>query len=320
MRVLVTGASGFIGRWVGQALRSHSFEWMGVDNRSPSNEVSRRSHMHFDIQDRERLIAAFEEFKPEAVIHLAARCDLEGQKLKDYDANITGVRNVCEAVRRTPSVKRSIYTSSQLVCKVGHVPLVDDEYCPNTLYGESKVRTEEIAREENGGAVEWCIARPTTVWGPGMSEHYQSLLNHIKKGTYFHSGRGALYKSYSYAENIAYQYCKLLTAPAEQIHKQVFYLADYEPLSLRDYANALAHEMGVRTPSTLPMPLAKLLALGGDTVNRIGIRFPYNSFRLNNIRTEYIFDLSKTEAVCGPLPKTTFEGIRETARWYIGKL
>jgi len=152
-----------------------------------------------------------------------------------------------------------------------------------------------------------------------MSEHYQTLLKHIKKGTYFHSGSGALYKSYSYAENIAHQYYQLLLADKAQVHEQVFYMADYESLSLRDYANCLADEMGVKRSPTVALPLAKVIALCGDLLNACGIRVPYNSFRLKNIRTEYIFDMSKTQAVCGDLPKSFADGVAETVRWYLEK-
>jgi len=94
-------------------------------------------------------------------------------------------------------------------------------------------------------------------------------------------------------------------------------MADYEPLSLRDYANRLADEMEVKRSPIVPLPVAKLIACCGDFLNACGVRFPYNSFRLKNIRTEYIFDLSKTQAVCGDLPKTFEEGVCETARWYL---
>jgi nucleoside-diphosphate-sugar epimerase len=104
-----------------------------------------------------------------------------------------------------------------------------------------------------------------------------------------------------------------------QVHEQVFYMADYEPLSLRDYANRLADAMEVKRSATVPLPLAKVIALCGDLLNACGVRFPYNSFRLKNIRTEYIFDMSKTQAVCGDLPKTFEGGVRETAYWYLKK-
>jgi nucleoside-diphosphate-sugar epimerase len=88
---------------------------------------------------------------------------------------------------------------------------------------------------------------------------------------------------------------------------------------LRDYANLLADELGVKHAITVPLPCAKVIALCGDLLNACGLRFPYNSFRLNNIRTEYTFDMSKTRAVCGDLPRTFEEGVRETARWYLQK-
>jgi nucleoside-diphosphate-sugar epimerase len=317
MKVIVTGSSGLIGRWVGERLDRESIPWAGLDRLAKIDGQGCVVHYQGDVNDTVFLTKAFDEFQPTHVIHLAARCDLEGQTLEDYETNRGGVEGLCQVVSETESVQRVIYTSSQLVCEVGYVPKSDEDYCPHTVYGESKVETEKVVRRLDGGGVEWCLARPTTVWGPHMSEHYQSLLKHIKAGTYFHSGRGKLYKSYSYAENIAHQYWKLLTADREEIHQQTFYMADYEPLSLRDYANALADEMGVKRPWTMPLPLARLLGYGGDLLSQMGIKFPYNSFRLRNIRTEYVFDLSKTEEVCGPLPKQFEEGVRETAEWFV---
>jgi nucleoside-diphosphate-sugar epimerase len=319
MKVLVTGSSGLIGRWVGQRLDAEGVEWAGMDRLGKIKGQRSTVHFQLDMCDPDAVLEAFEAFQPTHVIHLAARCDLDGKTIEDYEVNRGGVASLCEVIKATPSVTRAIFTSSQLVCNVGYVPESDTDYCPHTVYGKSKVATEEAVRRLKGGGAEWCLARPTTVWGPHMSEHYQSLLKHIRKGSFFHSGSGALYKSYSYAENIAHQYFQLLLAPAEQIHQQVFYMADYEPLSLRDYANALAKQMGAKAPITVPLWFAGILAKGGDVLNACGVRFPYNSFRLNNIRTEYIFNMSKTEAVCGPLPKTFEEGVVETARWHLGK-
>jgi len=319
MKVLITGSSGLIGRWIGLRLDAEDIEWAGVDRMAKIEGQGSSVHYQLDLLDREALTLAFQSFQPTHVIHLAARCDLDGKTVEDYEVNRGGVEGLCEVIKSTPSVRRAVYTSSQLVCNVGYVPKSNTDYCPHTVYGESKVATEEVVRRLNGGGVEWCLARPTTVWGPHMSEHYQALLKHIKNRTYFHSGSGALYKSYSYAENIAHQYYQLLLANITQIHEQVFYMADYEPISLRDYANSLADEMGVKQPITVPLPMAKLISLAGDLLNVCGVRFPYNSFRLKNIRTEYIFDMSKTQKVCGDLPKTSEAGVRDTAHWYLRK-
>lgn len=317
MKVFITGSSGLIGKWTAERLISEGHVIAGYDNR-PNPYAHLAGHcLVGDMLDEDALREALTGFAPDAIVHLAARCDLDGKTLAEYDANVGGVRNLCRAVRATPSIRRAVYTSSQLVCRVGHVPASDREYCPDTVYGKSKVRTEEIVREEDGGGVNWCLARPTTVWGPYMGEHYRSLLRHIRSGRYFHSGSGRLLKSYSYAENIAYQYSRLLQASDADVGGRVFYLADYEPLSLRDYVNGLADAMGVRRPPTLPLPVARGIAVIGDLLNAAGLGFPFNRFRLRNILTEYVFDLQPTRDVCGELPVSFEQGVEATARWFL---
>lgn len=320
--LLVTGSSGFIGGWLVRKLRSEGHTVIGLDNVAPLRPAELDDFIPCDICDAAALAAAVQSVSPDAIVHLAARTDLDETKdIGGYAANIAGVQNVINAVHLTPSVRRVIYTSSQLVCRVGHVPANDSEYCPNTLYGRSKVLTENIVRERDGGGVEWCLVRPTTVWGPGMSQHYQSLLHFIRRRRYFHCGRTKLFKSYVYAPNIAHQYAQLLSADVARIHRATFYLSDYRPLSLRDYTDGLAREMGAPAIPTLPLPTARLLALAGDLLNICGWKgFPFNSFRLNNILTEYVFDLSSTESVCGPLPFTQEQGIKETAAWYLSAI
>ena len=113
----------------------------------------------------------------------------------------------------------------------------------------------------------------------------------------------------------------LLTAKASLIQRQTFYLADYEPLSLRDYTNGLAAALGAGRIPTMPLPMAKMMALAGDGVEQItGQAVPFNSFRLNNILTEYVFDLSTTRAVCGLLPYSFSAGLTETAQWLEGEI
>lgn len=315
MKVLVTGGAGFIGLWVRARMEAEGIRVITLDR----NCSTTAGDIECDILDSHGLELAVQSIAPDALIHLAARIDLdEKSDLTGYRANIEGVRNVIKAIRKTPTIRRAIFTSSQLVCRVGYVPKSDLDYCPNTLYGQSKVMTETIVRDEDGGEVEWCLTRPTTVWGPGMSEHYQNMLRLIQKGFYFHCGRKKLYKSYTYVENIANQYVRLLTADASLIHRKTFYLAENRPLSLRYYANCLAREMGAPAIRTMPLPIARILAFAGDVLGVLGFRqFPFNSFRLKNILTEYVFDVSSTVAICGPDLVTQEEGIKRTASWFV---
>lgn len=322
MKVLVTGNVGLIGRWTSKLLAAQGHEVVGFDTRPLSAGIPSTRHHVGDVLDRAAVGRVLSVEGPDAVIHLAARTDLdETRHLQGYAANIDGVRNLLDAIRGTPSVRRAIITSSQLVCRIGHIPRSMEEYCPSTLYGRSKVRTEEITRELDGGGKEWVLVRPTTVWGPHMGPHYQRLLELIRRGRYFHCGPGLLPKSYAYAENIAWQYGRLLMAPAERVHRRTLYLADYEPLSLRAYADGLAAGMGARPVPTYPLPLVQLLARIGDGLNALGWqRFPFNSFRLGNILTEYVFDLHETESVCGPVPVGWRDGVAATCRWYLEKI
>lgn len=309
---MVTGSSGFIGQALVKRLRQEQFEVLGLDNR-PSAATD---HV-YDILDAERLKEVVQKLSPEFLVHLAARTDLdEKYDLAGYAANIDGVKNLIDAVRLTPSIRRAIWTSSQLVCRVGYIPGSDTDYNADTLYGQSKVRTEQIVRADNGADCDWILVRPTTVWGPGMSAHYQRFLRMIQRGYYFHVGTIPLWKSYSYIENIAHQYIQMLRAPREAIHGRTLYLADYEPLDLLAWSDAFQRAFKARQIPHIPLTLARMLALCGDAANAAGLhRVPFNSFRLNNVLTQYTFDMTPTAAVCGPLPYTIEQGVSETAAW-----
>ncbi|MEH2101701.1 MAG: NAD(P)-dependent oxidoreductase [Nostoc sp.] len=320
-KILITGSSGFIGTSLTSYLINNKYEVLGIDKQLPTDKSHEPYFLRCDILDAENLEKVIQEFSPNVILHLAARIDLdEKYDIKGYEANIQGVENLINTIRRTSSVKRCIFTSSQLVCKVGYIPKDEFDYAPHTLYGESKVLTEKIVREQDGGGAEWSLVRPTTVWGPGMSPHYQNFLKMIETGRYFHVGKRPLYKSYSYVGNIVYQYHKLMEATTSQIHRQTFYLADYEPISLREWVNAFQIEFGADPIRSYPEGIVNFLAHIGNLINNFGFKsFPFNTFRQNNILTEYVFDLSKTKEVCGQLPYTTEQGIKETVKWLLSK-
>ena len=321
MRVLVTGSAGFIGRRLVQVLAESGHVVGGLDIREPPPESSLMTTNYVcDLLQRDALMAAVREFAPDAVVHLAARTDLdETVGLEGYAANVQGVSHLVDAIRSAPSVRRCLWTSSQLVCRMGYIPRHPTDYQPDTVYGKSKVRTEEIVREADGAGREWALARPTTIWGPGMNPHYQRFLRMIRGGTYFHVGHRPLLKSFGYVDNVAHQYVRLLTAPAQAVHGQTFYIADYEPNDLIAWCNALQRTMKAPPIRTVPRGVARALAWSGDVVNALGFRrFPFNSFRLRNVLTEYQFSLENTEAVCGPMPFSMEQGVDRTVAWFAG--
>lgn len=301
-----------------KSLASENYESLGVDIRSPSTDATRGwSFAECDILDSAKLRGTVADFAPEVVVHLAARTDVDGQSVAAYSANVEGTRNLVAAVRAVETVRRVLFASSQLVCRVGYVPRSDSDYCPVNPYGESKVLSENIIRGNMPQTITWCLLRPTTIWGEGMSSHYQRFLGHLQAGRYFHFGRGPLFKSYGYVGNTVYQIMKIINIDREQIHGKTFYLSDYQPLSLTKWINLLAQGLGAPLPRSVPVVVARFLGLGGDILNWMGLKaFPLNSYRVRNILTEYMFDMAETEKICGALPFTTDQGVSRTVRWF----
>lgn len=317
-RVLVTGCCGFIGGHLMKSLAGDDLDSLGVDIRPPrTGAIGGWSFAQCDILDAQNLRRIVAGFEPEVVVHLAARTDIDGENVAAYAANVEGTRNIIAAVAAARTVRRVLFASTQLVCRVGYVPRNDTDYCPVNPYGESKVLSENIIREYMPETIAWCLLRPTTIWGEGMSRHYQRFLGHLQAGRYFHLGKGPLFKSYGYVGNTVYQIMKFMSADGKQIHAKTFYLSDYEPLSLTAWVNGLAQALGTAPPRSVPVAVARFLGLCGDILNGMGLKtFPLNSYRVRNILTEYIFDMAETERICGALPFTTDQGVSRTARWF----
>ncbi len=122
-RVLVTGHSGFKGSWLSHWLLDLGAEVAGYSLHMPSTpcnyEVlslgSRIRHYSGDIRDLKAVSAAFEEFQPEIVFHLAAqaivRTSYDEPKVT-FDTNLGGTVNILEAVRTTQAVRTAVFITS----------------------------------------------------------------------------------------------------------------------------------------------------------------------------------------------------------------
>ena len=315
-RVLVTGGSGFIGTNVVRAYLRDGCAVLNVDTAPPRMPALRSSWHDADILEAEALQQAFAAFRPDLVVHLAAKTVLnERTDLEHYAANIQGVQNLIEAVQATAGVERTFFASSRLVFRLGHVPKDDLDYNPSTLYGLSKVRGEQLVRAAGTSLGTWTIVRPTGIWGPWFGVPYRDFFRSIERGTYVHPrGRDAK-KSYGYVENTVHQLQKLAVASPAAVHGRTFVLADYPPLSVRSWATLIQEALGARPIRSVPTPMLKAAALAGDALERLGLRAPLTSFRLNNLTSDMLYDTSSLEELVGPLPYDAAEGVKRTVAW-----
>jgi len=102
----------------------------------------------------------------------------------------------------------------------------------------------------------------------------------------------------------------------EKVDRKVFYLGDSPPINLYEFANEIQAVLGARKIRHLPLWVVKLAARSGDISKAVRWKkFPLTSFRLNNICTEYMFDLQPIMDIAGSLPYDFKTGIRRTVQY-----
>jgi nucleoside-diphosphate-sugar epimerase len=319
MKILVTGSAGFIGRHVVKELVGRGHEVIGLDRRTPLEAMAGETVVIADLLDAPGLRGIAAEHRPDAAIHLAAKTSLKRVPpgSDHFAANTVGTTNLIAALRDAGTVRRTLYTSSKYVFR-GAAVAPHRTYAPNTSYGESKAAMEELVWEADHGPGEWCLVRPTTIWGPGMGPHYQRFLEMIRRGRYVHLGPGDARKHLGYVGNVASQYARLLEAPAAQVDRKVFYAGDYEPLVLREWTESLRRAMNAPPIRSIPLPLARLAGKAGDLIVSCGARkFPFTTFRLSNLIHDDLCDMEPTRQICGELPVDGESAGRLTAEWFL---
>lgn len=322
-RILVTGGSGFIGTNLVHHFVSAGHEVFNLDIATPQIP-NQGQWLKVDIRDTAALDQAFHETQPEIVCHFAARVDLDGRTVSDYDANTIGVANMVQAAKATPSVRRVIFASSQLVCTPGYQPQHDLDFDPPNAYGESKVLGEQLVRtltsaqgqHRTDTAFSWVLLRPTSIWGPYFGPLYSAFLRTIRDGLYVHPRGQRIHKSFGFVGNAVYQIDKVAFASDEAVHGRVLYLADYEPYPIYEWAQAAAKHFSSRNIIEVPTMALRMAAWGGDALSALGYkRAPLTSYRLRNMLTETIFDLSPLFEIAGDVPFSLEDATRITVEW-----
>jgi nucleoside-diphosphate-sugar epimerase len=170
MNILVTGATGFIGRnLVAKLVEEKQDITALVRKTSEVSGIPKEIRLvEGDLLDLASLQEAVEG--AEMVIHLAAMFDFYPKDVDLlYRVNVEGTRNLLTACKKA-SVRRFIYCSTSETTGVVKDPPATEETEPNPVYdyGKSKIEAEKVVREEAAtGGFDYIILRPVGVTGPG---------------------------------------------------------------------------------------------------------------------------------------------------------
>ena len=311
-KILVTGGSGFIGTNLIELLSGNNYILLNLDKEKPANKEHHKYWIDVDILDKNAMAKAFESFNPDVVIHLAVVTDIYGKNLEHYLANTKGTENLIAVCKNVVGLQRVLFASTQYVCKLGYMPVNDTDYCPQTIYGQSKVDMEIIIKNAQDINFEWVIFRPTSIWGPYFKYPYRKFFDIIARGLYFDLSVTCT-KTFGYIGNSVFQIEKLIKAA--NINKRTFYLGDKPAINISDWAAEINLHMKQRKIFRIPYVLKKVMALVGDSLKKAGIYFPMNSFRLKNMITDNIMNVDNLYEITGPPPYSRLEGTIETIKW-----
>ncbi|MGB3861613.1 MAG: GDP-mannose 4,6-dehydratase [Candidatus Aminicenantaceae bacterium] len=183
LKVFLTGATGFVGAYLSQTLRSPTRVIYGTcypDRPEDSDRMLADKIYYQDIRDAKGLSALFEEIRPDWVFHLAAVSSVRrswDKREETFDTNLAGTYHLFEAIRQYSPQARVLYVSSSdvygVLAPVKKALSEDDRTEPVNPYAYTKISGELLARFYSRiEGLDIVCARPFPHTGPGQSADF----------------------------------------------------------------------------------------------------------------------------------------------------
>jgi nucleoside-diphosphate-sugar epimerase len=330
MRVLVTGADGFIGRALcktliqsGHHVRRAVRTGVSLDGAGYSRGQGVSASLARDNLGMAETIAvgaigpetdwtlALADI--EAVVHLAARVHVLYDKVRDpltefRQVNVFGSARLAETAAAV-GVRRLVYVSSIKVngeSTLGQVFTEADVPAPQDAYGQSKLEAEQVLhRISEKTCLELVIVRPPLVYGPGVGANFLRMMNWINRGFPLPFASVHNLRSLIYLGNLVDALISCLMHP--RAAGEIFLVSDGEDVSTPELIRRLAQAMG-RSPRLVSFPLALLRLAGSLSGNSAELGRLLASLRIDSSRI-------RRELRWNP-PFSMDQGLQETAAWY----
>lgn len=323
MKILITGASGFIGsHMVERALQLEHEVWAAIRSTS-SRRYLRDERIHFvklQLEDFDELLDQLRDCPPwDVIIHCAGATKCIHQR-DYYTINYDATRHLVDALMRLGKIPlQFIYMSTLGTYGPLHEtppyrPITDaDTPQPNTHYGRSKRMAEEYLMNQKG--FPYVIFRPTGVYGP-RDKDYRLYITSIQHHIEISLGRMRQDITFVYIHDLVKA---VFLAIRYGITQRCYFITDGNVYTARDFSNTVRHALGdpYVVHLTVPLWLGRAAALLCDAIGQIvGRSFTLNSDKYRILtQRNWTCDTSTLISELGYMPEYDLRrGIAETIR------
>jgi UDP-glucose 4-epimerase len=319
-RVLITGASGFVGFHLIEAALKKELEVYAAVR--PSSQIAHLKSLpiHYtalDFTNVKALKAELLEKKYDYIIHAAGA--IKAANYEEYvTVNATYAKNLALAVGEANlPIKKFVFMSSLAAIgpsRTGRAITENDEPNPLTSYGKSKLVAESYLSEFTD--LPLISLRPTAVYGPRERDIF-IMINIINKGLEPYIGRVPQKLSFIYVKDLA---AISINALSSTINNRSYIVADgrsYDRYELGDIVKKILKKNTLKIH--LPLPVVKAIAVFQERAGAIRGKSPILSReKLNElIALDWSCNIDQLKHDLGFAPRYTLEnGMDETLQWY----
>ena len=325
-KVLVTGASGFIGSFIVEEGLKQGYEVWAAVRGSSSRQYLRDERIRFielDLSSQARLVEQLQGQSFDYVVHAAGVTKCK-DKQDFFRVNTDGTRNLVGALLQLAMpVKRLIYLSSLSIFgpireEQPYQEILDtDSPQPNTAYGESKLQAEKALKEMTEGKIPTIILRPTGVYGPREKDYFL-MAKSIKGHVDFSVGWKQQDITFVYVRDVVQA---VYLAFTKGTSGKAYFLSDGEVYQSLAFSDLIIREMGRPWCLRVKAPLwvLRVATFFGEWLGRLtGKVTALNNDKYHILsQRNWRCDITPARRELGYDPQWQLErGVKETINWY----
>ncbi len=328
MKVLLTGANGFLGGALAKRLKEEGHELFIAVRRDPSKALSSISDRVFmgDLSDKSYVETCLDGV--EAVIHTAAKPGIWGEYKDYYLSNVVSVQNLLDVCLKC-GVKVFVYTGTPSAVFDMKDQKGIDETAPYpekyySHYPKTKAMAEKLVLSASSPDFRTISLRPHLIWGPGDRHLIPRLIARAKAGTMTLVNGGNNIIDITYIDNAVIAHIlalkKLASSEWSKCAGKAYFITDGSPKPLNEILNSILEKFNLSSiKRDIPEPLAyaagSLLEfyyfISGRKDEPLLTRFVVKEFSC-----DHWFDISASARDFGYVPSVSFnDGLERLRRW-----